>query len=200
MIATIESWSTVKQLRCSSFSWAIKWSLRFRLCWICVESESGVISDHHKYTPTPSMDQKLQLDLNPLPPRPPPNNLTPSHRTRTTPPLPDMRRSRNGKERTRVLYAESAYTYLLHSFVAKLSVVIMSGAEGQTENQGYLGNLEKKSRAEIQDLLSRQEKLLKNEYVFSRANRAWALTFVIFVSVRLFVCFNLWVCCNPGQQ
>ena len=41
----------------------------------------------------------------------------------------------------------------------------MAGAEGMAEKQGYLGNLEKKSRTELKDLLNRQEKILGNKYV-----------------------------------
>ena len=43
----------------------------------------------------------------------------------------------------------------------------MAGAQGMAEKQGYLGNLEKRSRTELQDLLNRQEKLLSNKYVAS---------------------------------
>ena len=45
------------------------------------------------------------------------------------------------------------------------TAVEMAGAQGMAEKQGYLGNLEKRSRTELQDLLNRQEKLLSNKYV-----------------------------------
>ena len=43
----------------------------------------------------------------------------------------------------------------------------MAGTQGEAEKQGYLGNWERRSRTEIQDLLNRQEKLLSNKSVHS---------------------------------